>query len=414
MNNTWFDDDNLFLLELISEKYTDAQKKQLGIPPNAEARGGKWFVGDTYAGKVIKGKFIPASVQDEPETSKPQGKPSDKPSTPSKTIHQAAKKLSSVQSYLVDKQFTSQEITQFEQEFGIDVNRVLSDPSTYEIVAGKDDSGRSPEEIMQHFKDQMYFVVRGGNTQDAYDIGKFQQAFPLKYKDLDDAQARAAVQKQLDNPTSVSEKLTQITRQADSEHTTRQEDKQKTKTQQSEWVAKQDKQYDSDMIGWQRSIDKDALKRIDQRLIDDPPPPIQTSVPVYRGMAMSKQQLTEFLEQFRQSEVTLPVGAYTFEPSVASDFADTQVSHGYRPNVTVSDENQHAVIMRIRGQNNSLNGFYMNSNQSRDGLKDEAIRYSDQHEVLLPSNQRYTVENVTASDFGGRKVVIIDLVQRNT
>jgi hypothetical protein len=54
---------NRLLLEYISKllhEYTDAEKRQIGIPPNAEARGRWWYVGDTYAGRVEGGRFIPA------------------------------------------------------------------------------------------------------------------------------------------------------------------------------------------------------------------------------------------------------------------------------------------------------------------------------------------------------------------
>ena len=52
--------------EFVTEKYTDAKKQQMGIPADAESRGGRWYRGDVYAGRVRDGKFIPAS--EEPES----------------------------------------------------------------------------------------------------------------------------------------------------------------------------------------------------------------------------------------------------------------------------------------------------------------------------------------------------------
>ena len=60
------------LLESIIEgfvrEYTDSQKQKMGIPFDVVSRGGKWYRGDVYAGKVVNGKFVSA-----------QGKPEDEP-----------------------------------------------------------------------------------------------------------------------------------------------------------------------------------------------------------------------------------------------------------------------------------------------------------------------------------------------
>jgi hypothetical protein len=39
-------------------EYTEEERRQIGIPLDAETRGGKWFRGDEYIGKVIDGKFV--------------------------------------------------------------------------------------------------------------------------------------------------------------------------------------------------------------------------------------------------------------------------------------------------------------------------------------------------------------------
>jgi hypothetical protein len=65
----------ILLREILSEKsedsvYTDEEKQQLGIPLNAVSSGGKWYVDDIYAGKVVDGKFKPVQYEKptEPDT----------------------------------------------------------------------------------------------------------------------------------------------------------------------------------------------------------------------------------------------------------------------------------------------------------------------------------------------------------
>jgi hypothetical protein len=65
------------ILENYIPEYSDEEKKKMGIPTGAIGRGGKWYSGDTYVGKVINGKFVAAgnSQQDtspsEPKTTEP-------------------------------------------------------------------------------------------------------------------------------------------------------------------------------------------------------------------------------------------------------------------------------------------------------------------------------------------------------
>jgi hypothetical protein len=52
------------LLQLILEntlyEYSEEEKRKLGIPSGATAKGRNWYSGDTYVGQVVKGKFVPA------------------------------------------------------------------------------------------------------------------------------------------------------------------------------------------------------------------------------------------------------------------------------------------------------------------------------------------------------------------
>ena len=53
------------LLQLILEntlyEYSEEEKRKLGIPSGTTARGANWYSGDTYVGKVVNGKFVPAT-----------------------------------------------------------------------------------------------------------------------------------------------------------------------------------------------------------------------------------------------------------------------------------------------------------------------------------------------------------------
>lgn len=48
------------LIEIVLE-YSEEEKKRLGIPSGAISKGGRWYVGDKYVGRVVKGKFISVS-----------------------------------------------------------------------------------------------------------------------------------------------------------------------------------------------------------------------------------------------------------------------------------------------------------------------------------------------------------------
>ena len=322
-----------------------------------------------------------------------------------------------------EAQLSTKEIRQFETELGIDVARAVSDPLSYVLATGNDYSWAGDKEqqksaIINSLKDQIYYWVRedgGGYDQRdmAYDVGKFQLAFPLDNKNLTDKEARRELQRSLDTPTTVSGELQKITRDGKKAYSKMGKVLASTNQSHSEWANGQDDSYDQEMKAWQINIDKEALQQIDQRMKDDPPPPIQTEQPVYRGMAMNGDDLKNFLSEFNNgSSVELPIGAFSFDSSVAGEFADTQVSHDYRPNAAMGDDAVHAVMMIVRGSSNSLNGLYMNGNGSREKLNWQTQEYASQEEVLLPSGQ-YKISNVESKDHDGRKFITINLVQEN-
>ena len=52
------------IVENTLREYSDEEKRKMKIPPEAVSRGGVWYVGDKYAGKVVKGKFVAAEPDD--------------------------------------------------------------------------------------------------------------------------------------------------------------------------------------------------------------------------------------------------------------------------------------------------------------------------------------------------------------
>lgn len=60
------------ILENNLREYSDEEKRKMGIPSGATSRGGVWYVGDKYAGQVVKGKFVPAEKE---QPAKPKATP---------------------------------------------------------------------------------------------------------------------------------------------------------------------------------------------------------------------------------------------------------------------------------------------------------------------------------------------------
>jgi hypothetical protein len=57
-------------------EYSEEEKKKMGIPSGATSRGGVWYVGDKYAGKVVNGKFVAAGKEQPANpTAKPKAAP---------------------------------------------------------------------------------------------------------------------------------------------------------------------------------------------------------------------------------------------------------------------------------------------------------------------------------------------------
>jgi hypothetical protein len=445
------------LLEHITEEFmreesqAAQQAKQMGLISKG---WGRWA--DPRTGKVTHktdgDRLVPVDPKQQEPTSEPTSEPKTSPepdldsvAKDLKTLKKSkARKTSPVQSAKIlaknkegilniwdEPDLSAKEIKQAEDELGIDVARALSDPFALAYVTGDDwswagDEETQKEKIIGYLKDQLYYWVRpaGENSQgvvyrrdQATGVGQLQLAFPSANKNMSDEEHRQALKQQLENPTSVSGELNNIMRKSKASSAERVQVKKDTiRRQYSEWVEKQDSSYDSEVRGWQMNMDREALQALDERMKKTPPSPIKSKEPVYRGMAMNDADLKEFLTQFKGgSTVDFPISAFTFEASQAAEFADTQVSHEYRPttwHAEKGDDAVHAVMLRMNGSNDELNGLYLNSNHQREKLEWQTGEYYSEHEVLMPSGQ-YKIKNVESKDHDGRKFITIDLVQEN-
>lgn len=171
--------------------------------------------------------------------------------------------------------------------------------------------------------------------------------------------------------------------------------------------------YENVMLGWQLNVDRDSLNEIDKFFKKYPPPPIETKEPVYRGMIISKSEYLKILEDFNNKKnIKLPISSFTTFFDTATQFANP-AKH------PVADENRknYSVVFRVKSECDKLNAFSMNSNVVSKELRSTVKKYSDEHEVLMPSNQKYKVDKIHYVKFSdelssAKSMAFIDLVQK--
>ena len=171
--------------------------------------------------------------------------------------------------------------------------------------------------------------------------------------------------------------------------------------------------YQNVMLGWQLDVDRDSLNEIDKIFKKYPPPPIETKEPVYRGMIISKSEYLKILEDFNSKKnIKLPISSFTTFFDTATEFANP-AKH------PVADENSknYSVVFRVKSECDRLNAFSMNSNVVSKELRSTVKKYSIEHEVLMPSNQKYKVDKINYVKFSGKRsaaqsMAFIDLVQK--
>jgi hypothetical protein len=327
--------------------------------------------------------------------------------------------------------FTPAQVAKVANKFKIDVNRVLSHPEMF-----LDISGFTPnEEDLKEwgFKNLTEFVLsRLGNTilfgrdneLDSMDeLSSLQLAYPLKYKNLSDDDWNKTMQSELENPTTVDGGLRNFIKKekGDDKDNSFVDISQANDKNQAKWVkaqAKKNKNYINDMFSYQSMINKDALNRIDEMLKSDPPPAVHTNA-LYRGMAMNSSDYSKFMKSFKEgSSIDLPISSFSFDATTATEFANNVGN----ANATINKANNQSIIIKVVSPTNTFNGFCMNANidnvsaKTKDSMFPQDFRsWSGQHEVLLPSNNKYkVVKTETKKMENGRNFTIITLEQIGT
>ena len=327
--------------------------------------------------------------------------------------------------------FTPKDVAKVANKYKIDVNRILQHPEMYLDISGFTPN-KEDLKVYGYKSLSEYALVKLGNTiyfgkdneTDAMDdLSNLQLAYPLKYKTLSDDEWNKTMQNELENPTTVDGGLRNFIKKE------RGDDKDNSfvgiseanDKNQSKWVkqqAKKNPNYINDMISYQSMINKDALNRIDEMLKLDPPPPVQTNA-LYRGMAMNSFDYSKFMKSFKEGgSIDLPISSFSFDATTATEFANNVGN----ANALVNESNNQSIIIKVVNSKNTFNGFCMNANVGNVSAKNKDKMFGDdfgdwsgQHEVLLPSNNKYKVVKTESTKMEkGRNFTIITLEQAGT
>ena len=333
--------------------------------------------------------------------------------------------------FLWNSKIDSKVVAKTANKFKIDVNRLLQHPETFFDVSGfKPNEADLKEWGYKNLKDyaitQLKNTIYFGtfNEIDAMDdLSSLQLAYPLKYKTLSDNEWSKTMKNELENPTTVEGGLRSFINKEKGGDTDNSfvDISQANNKNQSKWVksqAKKNKNYIKDMYSYQSMINKDALNRIDEMLKSEPPPPVQTNA-LYRGMAMKPSDYSKFMKSFKEgNNIDLPISSFSLDALTATEFANNVGN----ANETINKENNQSIMMKVINSKNTFNGFCMNANvgnvsaQTLPGvLTDNFGTWGGQHEVLLPSNNKYKVVKTEAKKMqGGRSLTVITLEQIGT
>jgi len=347
-------------------------------------------------------------------------------------VKDLANALSNIKNKMVWTEPTKpKDIVKVANKYKIDVNRILNNTEAYFEISGFKPNKKDLKEwgyaslkdyVLKQLAYTIYFGKRG-DTDNMSDLGSFQLAYPLKYKNLSDDEWAKAMKNEMENPTTVDGGLRNFIKKEkggdmDNSFVGISEANDKN---QSKWVkqqAKKNPNYINDMISYQSMINKDALNRIDEMLKSDPPPVVHTKA-LYRGMAMKSSDYSKFMKSFKEgSTIDLPISSFSFDAKTATEFANNVDNL----NSTINKANNQSVMIKVVNSTNTLNGFCMNANVGNVSAKKDNNSFSNdfgnwegQHEVLLPSNNKYKVVKTESTKMeGGRSLTIITLEQIGT
>jgi hypothetical protein len=326
---------------------------------------------------------------------------------------------------------SAKDVAKVANKFKIDVNRILKHPELYFEISGFKPNEEDLKEwgyenltdyVLARLGETIYFG-KNNDIDSMEALSSLQLAYPLKYKNLSDDEWAKKMKDEMENPTTVDGGLINFIKKEkggdmDNSFVGISEANDKN---QSKWVKQQAKKkpnYIKDMFSYQSMIDKDALNRIDEMLKSDPPPPVQANA-LYRGMAMKSSDYTKFMKSFKEgSTIDLPISSFSFDAKTATEFANNVGN----ANATIDKANNQSIMIKVVNSKNTFNGFCMNSNignvsaKTKDSMfPDDFGTWAGQHEVLLPSNNKYKVVKTEAKKMeGGRSLTIITLEQIGT
>jgi len=348
------------------------------------------------------------------------------------SVKDLANALSNIKNKMVWTEPTKpKDIVKVANKYKIDVNRILKNTDAYFEISGfkpteedlKQWGYASLEDyVLKQLADTIYFG-KTGDTDNMSELGSLQLAYPLKYKNLSDDEWAKTMKNEMENPTTVDGGLRNFIKKekgGDMDNSFVDISQANDKNQ-SKWVkqqAKKNPNYIKDMFAYQSMIDKDALNRIDEMLKSDPPPPVQTNA-LYRGMAMTPKDYSKFMKSFKEGDtIDLPISSFSFDAKTATEFANNVDNL----NSTINKANNQSVMVKVVNSRNTFNGFCMNANVGNVSGRDKNSMFpqdfgswSGQHEVLLPSNNKYKVVKTEAKKMqNGRSLTIITLEQIGT
>lgn len=324
--------------------------------------------------------------------------------------------------------FTPKDVAKVANKYKIDVNRILQNPEMYFDVAGFIPNEEDLKEwgyasLSEYALVQMgntIYFGKSGDNDSMDDLSNLQLAYPLKYKTLSDDEWNKTMQNELENPTTVDGGLRNFIKKergGDTDNSFVGISEANSKNQ-SKWVkeqAKKNPNYINDMISYQQMINKDALNRIDEMLKSESPPPVQAKA-LYRGMAMTPKDYSSFMKSFKEgANVDLPISSFSLDSRTATEFANNVGN----ANALVDKANNQSIIVKVVNSNNTFNGFCMNANINTVSAKKPDAAFGEdfgtwegQHEVLLPSNNKYKVVKTEAQKMqGGRSFTVVTLEQ---
>jgi len=382
--------------------------------------------------KAIKKGINPDEIQKQVDK-KIAKKESDKEDLyNAETTKDVANELAKVKDKIVwSKNLSTKDVAKVANKFKIDVNRILKHPELYFEISGFTPNEEDLKEWGYENLEEYALVKLGetitfgkDNDIDSMDeLSTLQLAYPLKYKTLSDNEWSKKMQSELENPTTVDGGLRNFIKKEKGGDTDNSfvDISEANDKNQSKWVkqqAKKNPNYIKDMFSYQSMIDKNALNRIDEMLKSEPPPPVQTNA-LYRGMAMKSSDYTKFMKSFKEgSNIDLPISSFSFDAKTATEFANNIGN----ANATIDKANNQSVMIKVVSPRNTFNGFCMNANVGNVSGKDKNSMFSSdfgtwsgQHEVLLPSNNKYKVVKTEVKKMeGGRSLTIITLEQIGT